>query len=88
MRFQFSRDMNPGSFAGNVRAVYAGADAAGGGTLELAVEYRPGNRVLNVRFAEPLLPYRLVAVTLGAGVETVAGAALVPHTLRFATGGS
>ena len=88
VRFQFSRDMDPGSFAGNVRAVYAGADAAAGGTLELAVEYRPGNRVLNVRFAEPLLPYRPVAVTLGAGVETVDGAALVPHTLRFATGGS
>ena len=86
VRFQFSRDMDPGSFAGNVRAVYAGAD--GGGALELAVEYRPGNRVLNVRFAEPLLPYRPVAVTLGAGVETVDGAALVPHTLRFATGGS
>lgn len=86
VRFQFSRDMDPGSFAGNVRAVYAGADS--GGTLELAVEYRPGNRVLNVRFAEPLLPYRPVAVTLGAGVETVDGAALVPHTLRFATGGS
>ena len=92
IRFQFSRDMAPDSFAGNVRAVYVGAaqvaGAAGDGTLELAVEYRPRNRVLNVQLAEPLLPYRPVAVTLGEGIEAVDGAALVPYTLRFATGGS
>ena len=84
VRFQFSRDMNPDSFAGNVRAAYVGAD----GALDLTVEYRPRNRVLNVQFAEPLLPYRPVAVTLGDGIEAVDGAALIPHTLRFATGGS
>ncbi len=90
VRFQFSRDMNPDSFAGNVRAGYVGAagpDGAGGG-LDLAVEYRARNRVLSVQFAEPLLPYRPVAVTLGDGIEALDGAALVPHTLRFATGGS
>ena len=84
VRFQFSRDMNPDSFAGNVRAAYVGAD----GALDLTVEYRPRNRVLNVQFAEPLLPYRPVAVTLGDGLEAVDGAALIPYTLRFATGGS
>ena len=84
VRFQFSRDMNPDSFAGNVRATYVGAD----GALDLTAEYRPRNRVLSVQFAEPLLPYRPVAVTLGDGVEAVDGAALIPYTLRFATGGS
>ena len=92
VRFQFSRDMAPDSFEGSVRAAYVGAagagNAAGAGTLELAVEYLPRNRVLNVQFAEPLLPYRPVAVTLGDGIEAVDGAALVPYTLRFATGGS
>ena len=85
VRFQFSRDMNPDSFAGNVRAAYVGADD---GALALTAEYRLRNRVLNVQFAEPLLPYRPVAVTLGDGVEAVDGAALIPYTLRFATGGS
>ena len=84
VRFQFSRDMNPDSFAGNVRAAYVGAD----GALDLAPEYRSRNRVLNVQFAEPLLPYRPVAVTLGDGIEAVDGAGLIPYTLRFATGGS
>ena len=84
VRFQFSRDMNPESFAGNVRAAYLGAEAA----LDLTTEYRPRNRVLNVQLAEPLLPYRPVAVTLGDGIEAVDGAALIPYTLRFATGGS
>ena len=87
VRFQFSRDMNPESFAGNVRAGYVGAADADGG-LALTVEYRARNRVLNVQFAEPLLPYRPVAVTLGDRIEALDGAALVPHTLRFATGGS
>ena len=86
VRLQFSRDMNADSFAGNVGAAYVGADGAG--ALELTTEYRPRNRVLNVRFAEPLLPYRPVTVTLGDGIEAIDGAPLIPHTLRFATGGS
>ena len=92
VRFQFSRDMDPDSFTGNVRADYVGAAPAANaddvGTLELTVEYRLRNRVLNVQFAEPLLPYRPVAVTLDDGIEAVDGAALLPFTLRFATGGS
>ena len=87
VRFQFSRDMNPASFEGNVRAGYVGGTDAGGG-LALTVEYRARNRVLNVQFAEPMLPYRPVAVTLGDGIEALDGAGLVPYTLRFATGGS
>ena len=84
VRFQFSRDMNPDSFAGNVRASYVGADRA----LDLTAEYRPRNRVLSVQFAEPLLPYRPVVVTLGDGIEALDGAPLISYTLRFATGGS
>ncbi len=84
VRFQFSRDMNPDSFAGNVRAAYVGT----AGALDLTPEYRSRNRVLNVQFAEPLLPYRPVVVTLGDGIEAMDGAALIPYTLRFATGGS
>ena len=93
VRFQFSRDMVAESFEGNVAVEYfgaagrtaAGADGAG---LEFNVEYRPRNRVINVRFTEPLLPYRTLEVSLGDGVLATDGAALAPYTLRFTLGGS
>ena len=93
VRFQFSRDMVAESFEGNVAVEYfgaagrtaAGADGAG---LEFDVEYRPRNRVINVRFTEPLLPYRTLEVSLGDGVLATDGAALAPYTLRFTVGGS
>jgi len=84
IRFQFSRDMNPDSFAERVRAQYLGvAEDA----LVLTVEYRSRNRVLSVEFAEPLEAYRPVTVTLGEGILSLDGAPLVPYTLQFATGG-
>lgn len=93
IRFQFSRDMDADSFEGSVDAVYVGTAQPSGssateGGLELTVEYRPRNRVLNVKFVEPLLPYRPVAVSLGDGILAADGATLVPYTLEFATGGS
>ena len=93
VRLQFSRDMDPESFEGNVAAVYVGAaqtaaDQTGGGGPEIDLEYRLRNRVLNVRFVEPLLPYRTLEVNLGNGILATDGASLVPHLLRFTTGGS
>ena len=93
VRFQFSRDMDPESFEGHVEAEYAGAaqtpaDPANGGGLEWDVAYQPRNRVLNVSFAEPLLPYRTLEVRLGDGILATDGAVLVPYSLRFTTGGS
>ena len=95
VRFQFSRDMDADSFDGSVSAAYFGAAPTAAGRangadagLELEVEYRPRNRVINVRFAEPLLPYRTLEVTLGDGILATDGATLVSYTLRFSTGGS
>lgn len=93
VRFQFSRDMVAGSFEGNVAVEYfgatertaAGADEAG---VEFDVEYRPRNRVVNVRFTEPLLPYRTLEVSLGDAILATDGATLAPYTLRFTLGGS
>jgi hypothetical protein len=90
VRFQFSRDMDAASFSGNIEALYVGVateTSLDQRSLELTVEYRPRNRVLNVEFAEPLLPYRPVAVSLGPGILATDGAPLVPYTLQFATGG-
>ena len=93
VRFQFSRDMDADSFDGSVEAEYFGtaqtaASRADGAGLELDVEYRPRNRVINIRFAEPLLPYRTLEVRLRNGILATDGATLVSHTLRFTTGGS
>ena len=92
VRIQFSRDMDDDSFECNVEAAYFGAarTAAGladGAGLELDVEYRPRNRVIEVKIAEPLAPYRTIEVSLGDGILATDGARLMPHTLRFTTGG-
>ena len=93
VRFQFSRDMVAESFEGNVAVEYFGTAArtaagADGAELEFDVEYRPRNRVINVRFTEPLLPYRTLEVSLGDGIVATDGATLAPYTLRFTVGGS
>lgn len=93
VRIQFSRDMVAESFEDNVTVEYVGAQriAAGladGTGLEFDVEYQSRNRVINIRFAEPLLTYRTLEVSLGDGILATDGATLVPHTLRFTTGGS
>lgn len=87
VRVQFSRDMDEESFEGNVEVAYQGApDDAD--ALEFTVAYRPRNRVLTVSFVEPLRQYATLTVSLGAAILATDDAALVPHTLRFSTGGS
>ncbi len=96
VRIQFSRDMAAESFEGHVAVDYLGstptdrnpADGADATGLEFEVEYRRGNRVVTIRLAEPLLPYRTLEVTLGAEILATDGATLVPYTLRFSVGGS
>ena len=90
VRFQFSRDMDPESFDGHVEVAYFGAASSASEDTgpEFTVEYRPRNRVLNVTLAEPLNAYSTVEVILNEGALATDGAALVPHELRFSTGGS
>ena len=91
VRLQFSRDMAAESFEGNVTVEYSGAagqTAANEAELEFDVVYRARNRVINVTFTEPLLPYRTLEVSLGSGIVATDGATLTPYTLRFSIGGS
>jgi len=89
VRFQFSRDMDPESFDGHVEVEYFGAAPDSDDTdLEFEVEYRPRNRVINISFAEPLLPYRTIEVKLADDILATDGATLVPYTLILTTGGS
>jgi len=85
LRFQFSRDIDAGSLPGSVAVRYFGSTDT---EFEFNVDYRPRNRVVTVTFTEPLLPYRTIEANLGNSILATDGTALVPHTLRFSTGGS
>ncbi len=91
VRVQFSRDMDPDSFDGQVRVGYSRpggteVDAAAPDILfELA--YRGRNRVLEIRFDRELERFRSVTVTLLDGVTANDGTPMPPWTLSFFVGG-
>jgi len=90
VRIQFSRDMDPASFQELVRVSYP-QDASGNLTedsspLLFEMEYRGLNRVLEIRFINPLLLFRTVNVNLLAGVMASDGAVLAPWSLSFVVG--
>ena len=90
VRIQFSRDMNEDSFEGRVRVSYPAL--AGDATPDelppvvFAAEYRALNRVLEIRFEEPLVAFQTVSVELLDGVVTSDGATLAPWSLSFFVG--
>ena len=87
VRIQFSRDMDAESFASRVRIDYAGGASIGPPAIApFHHQYRAGNRVLDIRFAEPLAPFRTVHVELLDGIAAFDGATLDAWTLSFALG--
>jgi hypothetical protein len=93
VRIQFSRDINPSTFRGNVRVKYSDQETRERGgpvtpTAEFTTRYLPGTRVLEIRFAGPLERFRTVQVELLDGVKGTDTQALKPWTLTFQTGGS
>ena len=93
VRIQFSRDVNPATLKGRIRAQYlGGATATSGGPsplkAEVTTEYRPASRVLEIRFAQPLEPFRTVQVDLLDGILGTDLQPLAEWTLTFMTGGS
>ena len=94
VRIQFSRDMEPDSFDGRVAVAYGGPDAPGGGAaaagaggIGFEAAYRPGNRVLEIRFDVELEQFRTIDVQLLDGITATDGAALPAWTLSFFVGG-
>lgn len=92
VRIQFSRDLNPASIAGQVRAIVLPASEPGSTVVQVPVPmkvtpiYDEGGRVLEVRFGEPLPPYAAVRIELLGGIRATDGAALAPWTLAFTLG--
>ena len=88
VRIQFSRDMDEDSFEGRVRVSYPrlAGDGDAPPPVVFAAEYRALNRVLEIRFAEPLVAFQTVSVELLDGVVTSDGATLAPWSLSFFVG--
>lgn len=89
IRIQFSRDITSASLKGRVRIEYApsaGASATAMAITDFTTEYRGAARVLEVKFAKPLEPFRTVRVTFAEGVQGSDQQPLKPWTLTFQIG--
>ena len=90
VRIQFSRDMDEDSFEGRVRVSYPmlAGDATPDELPPVAFEtsYRGLNRVLEIRFTDPLVAFQTVNVELLDGVVASDGATLAPWSLSFFVG--
>lgn len=91
VRVQFSRDMDPESFDGQVRVAYSSPGGTGidAGAADILFElaYRGRNRVLEIRFYDELERFRSITVELLDGVQANDGTPLPPWTLSFFIGG-
>jgi hypothetical protein len=83
VRVQFSRDLKPESVKGLVGVSYVGVAQP---PPAFTTTYDPGRRMLEIRFAAPLEPFRTVQVTLKEGMVATDGQPLAPWTLTFSVG--
>jgi hypothetical protein len=87
VRIQFTRDIDPATFKGRVRARYLGPDGQPAVDIPgVTTEYRAPNRVLEVTFPQPLERFRTVEVELLEGVAGTDKQPLQPWKLTFTTG--
>jgi hypothetical protein len=92
IRIQFSRDINPATLKNNVRIGYDEAETKARGGSETSISdfttrYLPANRVLEIRFAKPLEPFRKLHIELNEGILGTDQQPLQPWRLTFTTGG-
>jgi hypothetical protein len=86
VRIQFSRGVDPASIARQIRVSYAGA-APDSPPLQFEQTYDAANRAIQIKFAQPLEPFRTVRVELLDGLKAFDGAPFKPWTLTFSVGG-
>lgn len=85
VRIQFSRDMDPATLRGRLRVRYADEGAQPAPPIEFSTQYMPGNRVLELKFVNPLEGFRTVIVEFAEGVLGSDKQPLQPWSLRFQT---
>jgi hypothetical protein len=93
VRIQFSRDLDPATIRGHVHARYVQAESAQRGEpdtppITLTATYNAVNRVVEIKFAQPLERFRTVKIDLGEDIIGTDKQPLKPFTLTFTTGGS
>jgi hypothetical protein len=94
IRLQFSREMNPDTFKGNVRWTFTAPDAVNTGGVtpreparQADFKYDRAKRSLEIRLAlTDGASYRNVIVELGDGIAATDGAKLKPWELSFSFG--
>lgn len=88
LRVQFSRDLDPLTLKNQVAVAYgARPDGASPGPAPVATTtYRPANRSVEIRFAEPLTPFSTVIVAFGNEIKATDGVAMKPARISFTTG--
>ena len=90
VRIQFSLDMDPESFEGQIRIYYKNVDQINSSVSNeptFEVEYLRRNRVVQIRFVEELERFRSVNVELLNGITSSNGISLAPLTFSFFVGG-
>jgi Bacterial Ig-like domain len=86
---QFSRDMNPASFKGNVHWSYPASESPEEPPqAKLSVQYERANRSVEIKIdAADLVRFRNVVVELTDDISATDGARLKPWKMTFAFGG-
>jgi len=93
VRIQFSRDLDPATLRGHIRARYLDSQSVERGepttpAADLTFQYIVPSRVLEVKFTKPLERFRTIKVELLDGILGTDKQALAPWTLTFSVGGS
>ena len=90
VRVQFSRGIDPKTIQGNIRVTYVGVAptaAAEAQTVQFESSYDAGTRAVQLKFAQPLDPFRTVRIDVLEGLKAFDGAPVAPWTLTFSVGG-
>ncbi|HMF96812.1 MAG TPA: Ig-like domain-containing protein [Vicinamibacterales bacterium] len=93
VRIQFSRDIDASTLKNRIRAGYLQSQSVERGEptappADFTYQYAAFNRVLEIKFKQPLERFRTVKIELLEGVMGTDSQPLKPWTLTFQTGGS
>jgi hypothetical protein len=93
VRIQFSRDLDPATLKGRIKAHYLASQSVERGepvtpAADFTFQYAPANRVLEIKFTKPLERFRTLTLELADGIVGTDGQPLKPWTLTFMVGGS